>query len=79
MLVYVADSDTHEVSRGRGDGSELVGTTEITEILRVSRQRVYQLSRLPDWPEPIARLAMGAIWRKADIETWARSRGRDPL
>lgn len=82
MLSRVADGDTPggpgDADRtGGSDGAGLVGTAEIAEMLRVSRQRVYQLSQLPDWPEPIARLAMGAVWRTTDIEAWARSRGRE--
>lgn len=54
-----------------------MGTGEIAKLFQVSRQRVYQLSRLPDWPEPVARLAMGPVWRTEDIRTWAKLRGRD--
>lgn len=60
-----------------GVGQPLVGTAEIADLLQVSRQRVYQLSQHPDWPQPIARLAMGAVWRREDIRTWAKLRGRD--
>lgn len=81
MLRRVTDGDTHGGSRTDTpvgtDGSGLVGTAEIADMLQVSRQRVYQLSQLTDWPAPVARLAMGAVWRTADIEAWARARGRE--
>ena len=56
---------------------ELVGVTEVREILGVSRQRVHQLVRdRPDFPKPVAELASGKVWLRADIERWARRTGR---
>ena len=54
----------------------LVGAAEIGALLRLSRQRVQQLAAEPDFPEPIATLAMGKVWLGRDIETWARTHGR---
>lgn len=45
-------------------------------MLGVGRARVYQLAQRDDFPEPIATLAMGSIWRLADIVTWAETDGR---
>jgi prophage regulatory protein len=50
----------------------LMGAREIEERLGVSRQRVYQLTRRADWPEPYDILAMGAVWRTEDVEAWIR-------
>jgi prophage regulatory protein len=55
---------------------DLVGLTEIAELLGVSRQRVDQLAAGDDFPEPIAVLAAGRIWNCSDIEAWARRNGR---
>jgi prophage regulatory protein len=55
---------------------DLVGLTEIAEMLGVSAQRVDQLARRDDFPEPVAVLAAGRIWRRGDIERWARGTGR---
>jgi prophage regulatory protein len=56
---------------------DLVGVTEVKEMLRVSRQRVHQLVRdHEDFPEPVAELASGKIWLRRDIEQWARRAGR---
>jgi predicted DNA-binding transcriptional regulator AlpA len=55
---------------------ELVGTVEIASMLGVSRQRVDKLSRTDSFPEPVAVLAVGRIWRRQDVETWARETGR---
>lgn len=50
---------------------ELMGTTEIGQRLGVTKQRADQLSRShDDFPEPIAILAQGRVWRSEDVETW---------
>lgn len=60
----------------RGVAGHLMGLTEIAELLGVSRQRVHQLSKSPDFPEPTARLSAGLIWEREAIEAWARQTGR---
>jgi predicted DNA-binding transcriptional regulator AlpA len=55
---------------------DLVGVNEIGDLLGVSRQRADQLSRLEGFPEPIGTIAAGRIWRRADVEAWARATGR---
>jgi prophage regulatory protein len=63
--------------------ADLMGAHEIGQRLDgVSRQRVYQLTSRPDFPEPVADLAQGKIWLKADVEHWIRHRrqpGRRPV
>lgn len=54
----------------------LVGAAEIQDLLGVSRQRVQQLIARPDFPKPVDKLKMGKVWRRTDVEKWARSRGR---
>lgn len=49
-----------------------MGAYEIRMRLGVSRQRVEQLMKRPDWPEPYEALATGRIWRTEDIEAWIR-------
>lgn len=52
---------------------DLVGTAEIARLLRLTRQRVQQLTRRDEsFPAPVAKLSAGWIWRKADVEQWAR-------
>lgn len=53
-----------------------MGVTEIAELLGVSRQRAGQLAATFGFPAPLARLAVGPIWRREDIEQWARDAGR---
>jgi prophage regulatory protein len=58
-------------------GKYLMGAREIEERLGVSRQRVYQLTGRPDWPAPYDELAMGKVWRIADVEAWIRAHRPD--
>lgn len=51
-------------------GRYLMGAREIEDRLGVSRQRVYQLARRADFPEPYDEVAMGKLWRIEDIENW---------
>jgi hypothetical protein len=54
----------------------LVGAQEIGAMLGVSRQRVQQLAAREDFPVPEVTLAMGKVWKRADVEAWARGHGR---
>ncbi len=56
--------------RKRPEPEHLVGAQEIAELLKVTRQRVHQLSRDNQFPRPVAELAAGQIWRREDIEQW---------
>lgn len=42
----------------------------------ISRQRVQQLTSRDDFPWPEASLDMGKVWKRADVEAWARDHGR---
>ena len=53
-----------------------MGAREIELMLGVSRQRVQQLVNRADFPRPYERLAMGSVWRRRDVEKWARATGR---
>jgi len=54
----------------------LVGAAEIADMLGVSRQRVQQLINRDDFPRPEVTLAMGKVWRRADVIAWAKAAGR---
>jgi predicted DNA-binding transcriptional regulator AlpA len=60
-----------EVAPVGSEEPEFVGATDIAAILNISRQRVYQLLRKPDFPPPARRLARGSLWNRWQIETWA--------
>jgi prophage regulatory protein len=51
---------------------DLLGAWELAELLGVSRQRAYVISRHRDFPAPVARLRMGDVWDRADVEEWIR-------
>lgn len=55
---------------------DLVGVAEVAEMLGVTRQRVNQLVNEGGFPDPVAVLTAGRIWKRAAIERWARSVGR---
>lgn len=58
-------------------GQELMGVSEIAEYLGVSRQRVDALARTKaDFPAPAASLQAGRVWRRQEVEAWAKSSGR---
>ena len=58
-------------------GMEIVSSQEIQRMLGgISRQRVYQLTSREDFPEPLAVLGIGKVWKYDDVAAWARSRGR---
>ena len=54
----------------------LVGVAEIADLLGVSKQRVHQLIQTESFPKPEANLSAGLIWRRDEIEKWARKTGR---
>ena len=54
-----------------------MGAHEIRlRIGRISRQRVYQLAKRPDFPAPVADLAQGKVWLADEVETWISARRR---
>ena len=54
----------------------VVGAAEIAEMLGgLSRQRVSQLTADKDFPAPLAKLAMGSVWRFEDVRAWAERTG----
>jgi predicted DNA-binding transcriptional regulator AlpA len=55
---------------------DLVGVAEVADMLGVSRQRVHQLATQQGFPDPIARLSAGLVWRRTDIKRWAIQDGR---
>ena len=55
----------------------LMGVAEIAKLLGVSRQRVNAIvATHPDFPDPEVELAAGRIWKREDVECWARKTGR---
>jgi prophage regulatory protein len=55
---------------------DLVGVTEIGRMLDISKQRAHQLAAEPGFPKPAATITAGRVWKRADVEKWARKAGR---
>jgi prophage regulatory protein len=54
----------------------LAGIDEILVLLvRISRERVRELTFRSDFPEPAAELAGGDVWHRADVEAWIDEHG----
>jgi prophage regulatory protein len=49
---------------------------EIELMLGISRQRVQVLINRPDFPKPVDEVSAGKIYRRRDVEKWAKQRGR---
>lgn len=51
---------------------ELVSRSEIAELLGVTTRTVQRYTERSDFPKPLGQLATGRVWRRKDIEVWAR-------
>ena len=57
--------------------NHLMGAQEVADLIGVTRQGVSHIAKTdPNFPEPVAVLAGGRVWERADIEKWAREKGR---
>lgn len=58
----------------------LLGVSEVAAKLGVSRQRLSELRRRPDFPAPVSELAAGPVWSGASlgrfVDRWDRKPGR---
>jgi predicted DNA-binding transcriptional regulator AlpA len=45
---------------------------EIGQMLGVTLQRAQQLAAQPDFPEPSRTVGRSRLWRRDEVETWAR-------
>jgi hypothetical protein len=52
---------------------ELVGVAEAAAILRWDKRRIFTYLSRGSFPEPVAALASGRVWRREDIEAYART------
>lgn len=62
----------------RPTSSDLVGVSEVAEMLDVSKQRVSELARSRHFPKPVATLASGPVWAQPAILSFARTWSRKP-
>jgi len=52
---------------------ELAGLSEIVQLLGVTKRTALKYVSRADFPQPLARLSTGRVWRRAEVETWAKS------
>jgi len=60
---------------------KLAGLAEVAVLAGVTRKRAWQLTQHPAFPEPAQVLAMGPVWREADVTKFLgteRKPGRRP-
>jgi hypothetical protein len=55
---------------------DLVGVSEAATILGWDRRRVSTYVSRGAFPEPVAALASGRVWRREDVEAFGRDRAR---
>jgi len=55
---------------------DLVGVAEAAAILGWAKRRVFTYISRGSFPEHVAHLASGRVWRKTDVEAYARERRR---
>ena len=61
------------VSRRSGPDDRLASIAELAELFGVSKPTAIRYTQRPDFPQPLDRVAAGPIWRRADVEEWARA------
>ncbi len=81
--VRVVSGDDYAAELARPSQIDLVGKSEAAQMLRVSPQRVDELSRTnAAFPDPVAELKMGPVYTRASIEAfdqqWERRRTGRP-
>jgi chromosome partitioning protein len=54
---------------------KLVGTSEVAELLRVSKQTILNWRAKGEFPEPIAELKSGPVWDRPQVLKWAQAEG----
>jgi hypothetical protein len=75
-------SDEQDRDLERSTFPELIGVSEVADILGVTRQRASALAKSPGFPDPVAILASGPVWTRSSlsrfIDEWPRREGRPP-
>ena len=57
---------------------ELVGVTEVAELLEVTRQRASTLARSASFPAPVVTLRSGPVWTRGSVDRFVQSWRRQP-
>jgi predicted DNA-binding transcriptional regulator AlpA len=51
---------------------ELIGLTELTQLLGCAKPTANRYTLRPEFPQPL-RLLRGRLWLRADVEAWAKT------
>lgn len=57
----------------------LIGLAEAAKILKWDKRRIATYIKRGVFPEPVARLEMGPLWERQQIEDYRDSSGNQPL
>lgn len=62
---------------------DLLGFAELVRFLEVPERTAARYVKRPDFPRPVAKLAAGPVWHRADVDRWALAylpewRGKGP-
>jgi hypothetical protein len=55
---------------------QVVGVAEAAAVLGWDKRRIFTYLGRGAFPEPLAELASGRVWRRSDVEAFARTRTR---
>jgi predicted DNA-binding transcriptional regulator AlpA len=74
------EEDTFHAQLEVSNFPDVLGTTEVAELLGITRQRLHQLRSAGRFPEPIRDLAATPLWIRATVDSfvagWDRTPGR---
>jgi predicted DNA-binding transcriptional regulator AlpA len=56
---------------------DLVGISEIAEMLGVTNGRVSQLTHEDNFPKPLDRIKAGPVWKRQTIQRWLERRDNE--
>jgi predicted DNA-binding transcriptional regulator AlpA len=54
--------------------NDRVGLAEVAAMLGVTKNTALRYTRRGDFPGPVEQLASGRVWRRRDVETWAKKK-----
>jgi len=55
---------------------KIVGVSEMSKMLGLTKVRVWQLAQHPDFPAPCYEMDAGKFWRLVDFLAWTKRTGR---
>jgi prophage regulatory protein len=58
----------------RMTSNDRVGLAEIAAMLGVTKNTALRYARRGDFPVPVEQLASGRVWRRRDVEIWAKKK-----